>query len=828
MRHKPTGTYNGLTIILAEPSRFDEKELLSGFAGQTFETFLSPLARQDCDIRLASCDEPYLEGTKVIYCLGERAITLFSPNSGLKPGRHLDNLRGTPLKHGNIIVIASFAPQDAFDRRDYSKDEDEKENDNEEAGEKGHQKTKRKNWRWWLLNDTRKAVRLLRNGVHKEPECKYVYTPDADTVVSLLSNAKGQQLFIDIETDRQQNLTCFGVCLRSGTADENRSVYIVPWKRYYGKLNYTPEDSRRIIQSLSSAFNSNLVISHNGMFDWFVLAYKYKIPFPHHCFDTMVAWHRCYPEIEKSLGHLISYFTDASYHKSDGVFDPKSSQQELGLWTYNGKDVSRMVELYDKLQPEILKLKASESVAQANRSIRPYLTMMFKGLKIDTEKFIQKFDECERRSFQLERCLKIITRRNLNPRSSQQVSKYLYVDQGLPCPEPEEPTNEKTLLKVLIKKPLPSIKIILAVRGEKKLASSLKFRLWNNKVDGNSSNFNRVTTSYSVAGPDTFRLASKALLKFRPDPGFGTNIQNWDKKKRYLIVPDEGKILGQTDQAGADAVFVAYGCVRRGRYRSLFENKIKPHVYVAMQIFKKDWAALLDVHEDDFCRLTIPDLAKYKYWPELSKAIKSDDIKYYIGKKTGHSFNYDQGPNTFQATVIKETEGLLVLPLADCKDYRHQYKHVLFPEIAEWHLEVQDTLKTTRKLLNAFGYPRGFYGPFGDDLWRIGYAWYPQSSVGTINNIAATELQEGLEDGSLPLLREAHFDLLQNGHDSLLWQSDIGSEREVAKIVASKLEKSFVAKDGTPFKMGSETGVGYNWQPFDEKKNPLGLKEIKL
>ena len=59
---------------------------------------------------------------------------------------------------------------------------------------------------------------------------------------------------------------------------------------------------------------------------------------------------------------------------------------------------------------------------------------MYKGMRIDTECYLKKFSECEKLKEQLERCLNIIVDRKLNPRSYQQVSKYLYEDLNLPEP----------------------------------------------------------------------------------------------------------------------------------------------------------------------------------------------------------------------------------------------------------------------------------------------------------------------------------------------------------------------------------------------------------
>jgi DNA polymerase I-like protein with 3'-5' exonuclease and polymerase domains len=818
MRHKPLNSYSGLTIVLNKASRFDNSQLISGHAGQIFDGFLHPLSRYECDVRTADCLEPLMEGTRVILALGEESLRLFNSTNSLH------ELRGNPFNFNDKTVIASYAPQDSIDRKNYEDpEEDESEAEEATGAEKGKQKTKRRNWKFWLYNDVRKATRILRDGLRGESSFNYKYYPPAQEVISILSGRKSSTLFIDIETDRSQNITCFGFSF-IGCPD----VYVVPIKRYTKSLAYEESSVHKILVALAVAFRDNRVVSHNGVFDWFVLAYRYKIPFPRNPFCTMVAWSRCWAEVEKSLGHLITYFTDCSYHKSDGVFDPQNHNQEQDLWKYNGKDVSRMMMVYDGMVEEIKRLGCEDSVAQANSSIRPYLTMMFKGMKIDVPRYIKRFEDQERRGEQLERCLKFITGQpGLNPRSSQKVSKYLYDDLQLPRPE-EEPTNEKNLLKLLVKHNVPSIKLMLAIRGEKKLASSLKFRLWNNRFD--SDEYERLTCAYNIAGTEIMRLGSRALLRFSPDKGFGTNTQNFDRdssrlRKRDLIVADEGKILGQTDQAGADAVIMAYGCCRAGKYRQLFDNGIKPHVFVAMQIFAEHWAKLLDVNQEEFIHTSIPQLPFYKYWKDLVTLIKSDETRYYLGKKTGHSFNYEMGINTYQMSVLLETEGRIALPIADCRLFRGMY-FGLFPEIAEYHENTRETIKDKRVLYNLFGYPRRFTGHFGDDLYRKGYAFTPASTVAVITHLAITRLQGLIEFGD-KVLNEGEFDLLQQGHDSILWQAKEEHVMDCAKIVKDCLEIKFEHK-GIKFGMGSEVGIGNRWAKYNEKICPDGLKDVKI
>lgn len=846
VRNKPSAPYCGLTIVLDKASRHDVKDkLISGYAGSTFEGFLAPINRNQCDIRTIDCNEYFLPNTKVVLLLGEEALRKHKNKEDF-----LNDWRGCPWVENNIIYIASYAPQDAHDRRNYDTDEEENTSNENEATAKAHEKTTRKNYKFWLYRDTAKAIRILTKGIKEIPSFRYTLYPQLATVTSYLNNGRGQTLFIDLETDAEQTITCVGLSFLNETKglEDNHPIYVIPFKRYNNTLAYSKDELLDFFVALDAVFRStSIIVAHNGArFDWFVLSFRYKLAFPRNPYDTLLAQHRLYPEIEKSLGHIISFYTDLPYHKGEGVFDPKNQQQEQDLWKYNGKDISSMMLCYIEQQKEITRLHCEASVAQANASIRPYLTMMYKGILLDVEKLLERFDIAEQRVEVLERALTIITGRELNPRSPKQVAEYLYDYLGFEQPD-EEPTNKKNLYKLLVHQvakgeDLPSLRILIQARKESKLAGSLKFRLWNNNYDSisegsnqlNSGIYNRATTCYLIGGTDTFRPSSQAILRFRPDPGYGTNIQNWDKVKRYLCIADAKKLLGQSDQSGADALVYSYLC-RRGNFRKLFENRIKPHNYIALKVFENQWRNIFDSQVvKDACTTKIEDLPKLSGWKELQEFVASSDDwpgekrYYYIGKKLIHAFDYGMKAPTMSQQIITETAGLVVIPERACNVFLGMMNELL-PEVVEHQQEVEDEIKRTRVLHNLFGYARRFHQPHSEELWRAGYIFNPQSTVATITNVAITELQNEIENGN-KILNENHFDILQMGFDSILWQADDNENiLSVAKLVQTSLAKQFKSPvDGAIFTMGSSTGIGKNWGPFDTNKNPFGLKNVKL
>ena len=827
-RHPPTKPYSGLTIILSEPSRHDTQYLISGQAGQYYDTCMSPITRQSCDIKTIkdnnnNSNNDFLPGTKIVLLFDQKSLTHCFPGKNYNLNEQRGNLITDEVRYPGINFICTYSPQEAFDRKNYA-GEDESEYEDDSIG-KSHGKTKRKNWRFWLYNDLQKTKRWLKGEYkysdqnHQNHLFKIVIYPDIQQLSEILKQSRDKEIVVDIETRKDFHLTCIGLKIDS-------FVYVVPIHLYDGSLAYDINYIRKFIQSLAICFciNNNAIVGHNLAFDLFILCWKYKIPFPKKVFDTMLSWHRCYPEVEKSLGHLTSFFLDRPYHKNDGGYEPKSQQQDQSLWQYNAADIITTSLIREELKTLIAKLDVQTSVNQVNAGVRPYLIMQYQGMKIDTEAFVRRFDELEFQAEQYGRCLKIITKSNLNPRSPQQVAKYLYIDLGLPLPH-KDPTNEKQLLRLLTKAEVPSVKLILAYRKCRKLASSLKFNLWG-------ENFDRLTCFWSQTGTETFRLGSRALLKFSPFKGYGTNCQNWHKSMRRLVVAAPGRRLVQADQAGAEAVIVAFLC-RRGRFRSLFECGVKPHVFVAMHLFQDQWRKKikelnLDINLDKFLLAIIPELKTLPNWKQLDQLIRYSDNwparerYYFIAKQVCHSSNYDIKALAFQLNVLLKSEGHIALSIAQCKIFLELY-HKLFPEIREWHEFIRYKVSTERKLRNLFYFQRVFTAPKGDDLFKEAYAFIPQSTVGSITNIGIIELQEQIEQEGLDI------DILQNGHDSILIECN-DNDVEVADA-ANRLKTVFgrelVSPKGEKFKMGVEVSTGYNWGGWHETKNPRGLQEYK-
>ncbi len=375
-------------------------------------------------------------------------------------------------------------------------------------------------------------------------------------------------------------------------------------------------------------------------------------------------------------------------------------------------------------------------------------------------------------------------------------------------------------------------------------------------------NFPRSSTIYKLGKVNTFRNGSAMILG-----AVGENVQNKDKFVRVTYTSDgwnhtdikecgqlidyltEGdisifspeqlariKILVQVDQAGAEALIVAYLC-KAGKFRDLFLYGIKPHVFVALHVFSEQWkekAPHLTETIELALRSEIKNLPLLPKWKELDKLIKSSDDwaaherYYYIAKMICHASNYGMKGQTFALNVLQKSEGAIRLSVAESTKYLEAY-HKLFPEIRQWHSEIQNMLNENKRVLrNLFGEPREFGGFWGDTLFREAYAFIPQSTVGEITNKAKLAMYEHIEEDDI-----IDTDQLQNGHDSALAQTLIGQERFIIETYQNYFNLQMTNFRGEKFNMKSEAQIGLNWAPMKVRKdgtviNPLGMREFKV
>jgi hypothetical protein len=366
--------------------------------------------------------------------------------------------------------------------------------------------------------------------------------------------------------------------------------------------------------------------------------------------------------------------------------------------------------------------------------------------------------------------------------------------------------------------------------------------------------------------PITFRRSSAQILpeRNRKNIGWGSNLQNVKKALRAIYISDgwtpeiKGllkywletgdisvfnqeqletiRVLVQRDQAGAEALIVAYDS-DNGDYRQLFIQRIKVHVYVAMKLFFNHWKIKVKEHnlnitENDLEELNRTPIVQLKQNPkfkDLEKLIKSSDDWpaherfYFLAKKIVHAYNNGlYSAASLRYYILEGSQGQVIISPKDSAEFITVYSS-LFPELADRANRYKQQVEKTGIIYNLFGHPYQIttYN-LTEKKFRDCQTWPQQSTVGEITRIAYTKMYEYTRDNKLK------WDLLSDCHDSYLGQCPLFQVKDYLNKSAEFMEIELTSLvDGTKFRMQSEAQVGFNWAPLKKEYNELGLRELK-
>ena len=296
-----------------------------------------------------------------------------------------------------------------------------------------------------------------------------------------------------METDyEEQNLLCFSFSF------DGRDIYCVPVLTNEYRWAYS--SLAHIMRALAIAIRDNTIVAHNGAaFDFFVLGYKYHIPV-NKTYDTMLAMHRCYPDIEKSLGHCVSYWTWEVFHKDSDSHSYFTQEHVMTKLKYCAKDVYTMFLVHKEITKYAKTIPGLEaSINCAMRSIRPYLICGLQGISYSTEKVEKIKNENDRLMTQYIRVINLMVgqlglsecRKQIKggkakalPSSNTQCVHYFHELLGYPVIWRSKKTGKpslaaKHMYKLRLKFPdNPVITFILMYRSLQKEYSTLKFNPW--------------------------------------------------------------------------------------------------------------------------------------------------------------------------------------------------------------------------------------------------------------------------------------------------------------------------------------------------------------
>ena len=312
---------------------------------------------------------------------------------------------------------------------------------------------------------------------------------------------------LDIET-RAGSIACVGIDYYSGGIDRAICVPLQTTRGPYFDDVANEYEFWRGLQWLCERFP---LIGHNVFYDldWLL---DYGI-MPHDVHDTMLLFHRFYPELPKSLAFCNMWFTDIPYYKDDGKTWGRNKPDEQ-LWEYNIKDVvsdHRVWRALNELSHVSSRAAATMELYQKyTRACMPIaFEMQTLGMDADGESvlfakaiLLAELDKIRGRLDALSNG-ELVIRPGNKKITDQQAAKYLYQTLKLP-PKFNRKTksltaDEDALVELLIK--FPDLEVLKALNAERKFGKALNSYIdisWRNSY-GQSRNTDTGAASTLVA-----------------------------------------------------------------------------------------------------------------------------------------------------------------------------------------------------------------------------------------------------------------------------------------------------------------------------------------
>ena len=652
---------------------------------------------------------------KVIIAAGKEALKAIADTEDLR------NLRGTMIERYGRRIIPIYHP--AYVLRDYS-------------------------MRPVVECDLRKAYRQAR--FPSKPVVHINHVPSYSEIISFLAE-RPEEVSVDIETVDQLT-RCIGIGFSRSEA------IVIPLTCRSGNL-WSESEEIEILIALRDFLSCPHIRKYlqNFPYDTTILERELGLHINNIYLDTMFAHHTMYPELQKSLNFLCSFYTDHHMYWDYDSTDDAETQ------LYCGYDCLVTFECAKIFEKELRERNLWEFYRTVVHPTVPALTrMQNRGVLIDVE----MRDELEVKTLAELKTLKGQIQStvgfDLNPSSPKQIIDLLYNKWKLPRQihhKTKKVSTDADSLRVLSRK-FPEryeiIRDIVAYREKRTLLGTF--------IRARLSPTSRIHTSYNVAGTVTGRISSS-----KTTDGLGGNLQNVPRGQfRRIYHADPGKVFIKADLSQAEyRVLIWKARIRRVIDRWLHEEGFNIHM----------WNASENIYQ-------IP----------LDKVTKT----HYDNAKNGvYASNYGVGPLKISRMYDME--------FRDAKFIIERY-HIAVPEIKDvYQAEIREEIQRTRKLTNPFGRERIFFGRMDDQLFREAYSHYCQSTVADLISVGLQELDD------------LEYELLLQVHDELVlqcWEKDIETTARAVKLALERPMKFEGVEEPLVIPVGIK--VGPNWYDMEE------------
>lgn len=615
------------------------------------------------------------------------------------------------------------------------------------------------------------------------PEREIIVDPDILTKNRLVAEMiEAEWLSIDIEcfVDETQPTGWRIACV--GFSDVPTRSLVLPW---------ATAENRLIIRQMCAGPNNK--IFQNGFgFDMFVLE-DHDVPVKNFAWDTMAGMHTIYiecasseddsglgrkkakqPALRKGLAFQTTWFTEEQYYKDDGKLWEETGNLDM-FWRYNGKDAAVTREIKDVQLEQMEEMGVVEVMKRKMSYVPTLMRMTRRGIPIDAAVHAELKTKYENEINRLQDFLDGGAGQHINVKGAD-VKWLLFEKLGMPVKKRSKKTDVPTADKDAINElalthPHPLLMTILEIRERRDLIE----RYLNVAYD----NDGRMRCAWDPTGTRTGRLASRVSIY-----GTGTNLQNQPPELRRMFICEPGKVLWSIDYSQAEARCVAW----LARCEKLIELFLDPE---------------RDVHTENASRFFNIPVESISF------------AQRYVAKRTVHASNYGMGAYRFWQVVNADSRNTgIKITLQEARNAQEMY-FMLYPEIkTNYWYDIREQLKATLTLENAFGLKRMFFGKWSDQFLNEAYAFYPQSTVGEMTNIAMVQVDNNVPDAELFI----------NGHDSLIGQCDEDKLPQVAKAIQEQMCIPIMIHDRELI-IPTDVEVGYNWGKQSDD-NPKGLRSL--
>lgn len=597
---------------------------------------------------------------------------------------------------------------------------------------------------------------------------KPVFSEVMAILFSLLEKAEKGPLRLsgDLET-RAGHIACFGIAWSATEAICIPHLIVDDTNPFYWEL----EDEATIVGLYAQLFShpNILWVGQNFSYDCQYFHRHWGI-LPTNVRDTMIGHHALHSNIKKGLDFLSSMYAQDHVYWKDEIkeWDPKIGETQF--WVYNCKDACITYEIDEEI------LSVSEERGRRNFPVRehlefqqelffPVLRMMNRGVRWDAGKCSVLRRSLLQIEFDRQQQLNWVVGHDLNPRSSTQLLKLFYQDLGIPgikaLGKESLTTNSPTLALIAERHPVlkPLCQLIVELRSIRVFLS--------NFIDAKTDADGRMRSAFSIAGPVTYRFASRENAFYN-----GINFQNVpikEKQKikddnyvqlpniRTLFLPDQGKTFFDLDLDRADMQVVGWESGDEN-LKSALKKGIDLHCMSAAEIF-----GIKGIPVDELVE-THPNYADHR--AKIGKGNRDRT------KNGGHAVDYGVG-----ARKLAQTLGITI---HEAELFRAKW-FSLYPGIRKWHIR-------TEELVTKQGY---IENPFGARLYNFGrlnlpefLGWLPQSTVaGVINRaLVAIDAEQQAQRTSIELLIQVH-DSLAGQFESRFKNAELAKLRACASIL---------------------------------------------